>query len=75
MIKKNKISYDEILEATCDCCGKQLKLDLLGRVEDHMTIGGYQNGKILEAVVCVPCMTEKLTFITIAKRDSTIGNC
>lgn len=75
MIKKKEAQPEQILEATCDCCDKPLKIDFLGTVEDHMTLRGFKSGKILEAVICHPCLEKKLSFIKVTKSDSTIGNC
>ncbi len=74
-IKFIPMEFDRIVEATCDCCGKPIKVDLIGRLEDHLTIGGNCKGKLLDAIVCIPCMEEKLTFINIQKKVSTIGHC
>lgn len=74
MIKKTEFHSEHITSATCDCCGKDM-LDRLGFMGDHMTIGGHQNGQHLEAVVCIPCMEEKLSFINIQRKNNTIGYC
>lgn len=74
MIHKTEAQQEFITGATCDCCGQPIKANF-GHLEDHMTIGGYHNGKLLEAVVCIKCMEEKLSFIKIARKDSTIGYC
>ena len=74
MIKKTDFQSEHITSATCDCCGKDM-LDRLGFMGDHMTIGGHQNGQHLEAVVCIPCMEEKLSFINIQRKNNTIGYC
>lgn len=74
MIKKTQFASEHIAEAICDCCGKNMLSKFHG-LGDHMTIGGYQNGKHLEAVVCIPCMEEKFTFVKIHKVDNTIGYC
>lgn len=75
MIKKKENTFDEIISATCDCCGNEIKKNFLNQLEDHMIIGGRQDGKVLDAVVCIPCMEEKLSFIKIWKNNSTIGYC
>lgn len=74
MIKKTDFQSEHITSATCDCCGKDM-LDRMGFMGDHMTIGGHQNSKHLEAVVCIQCMEEKLNFINIQRKDNTIGYC
>lgn len=74
MIKKNEAQFEQITSATCDCCNQTIKVTW-GNLEDHMKIGGYQNGKILEAVVCIKCMEEKFSFVKIQKRDNPIGYC
>ena len=74
-IKIKPVEFEKIIEATCDCCGKPIKVDLIGRLEDHLIIGGNYRGKLLDAIVCIPCMEEKMSFINIQKKDSTIGYC
>lgn len=75
MIKTNHIGFEKITEATCDCCGKEIKLNMIGNLEDHLTIGGNYKGQLLEAIVCIPCMEEKFSFVNIQKKFSTIGYC
>jgi len=75
MIKIKPVEFEKIIEATCDCCNKPIKVDLVGRLEDHLIIGGHYRGKLLDAIVCIPCMEEKLSFINIQKKDSTVGYC
>lgn len=78
MIKIKPAERERIMEARCDICGHDIPNrgscfeDML---EDHMIIGGYQDGKTLEAIVCIKCMEEKLSFIKIQRRDNTIGFC
>lgn len=64
MIKKTDFQSEHITSATCDCCGKDM-LDRLHNLGDHMKIGGHQKGQLLEAVVYIPCMEEKLKFVII----------
>lgn len=75
MIKKNETQFERIIEAKCDSCGNNIKVDMVGRLEDHLLIGGYKNGKILEAIVCIPCVKEKMSFINIQERNNTVGYC
>ena len=74
MIEKTPAQFERITKAICDCCGEDIKVNF-GSLGDHMKIGGYQNGKILEAVVCIKCMEEKFTFVNIQKKENTIGYC
>jgi hypothetical protein len=74
MITKRPAQFEEIEKATCDCCGREIKV-AFGHLDDHLAIGGYEDGKLLEAIVCIPCVKEKLQFINIQKKDSTIGYC
>ena len=67
MIKIKPVEFEKIIEATCDCCNKPIKVDLIGRLEDHLIIGGHYRGKLLDAIVCIACMEEKLAFINIQK--------
>ena len=55
MIEKTPAQFEQITKVTCDCCGEDIKVNF-GSIEDHMKIGGYQNDKILEVVVCIKCM-------------------
>ena len=76
MIKKTEATFERITGATCDCCGNDIPfMNKYNGLDDHLTIGGRHNGKILEAVVCIKCMEEKLSFINIQRRDNTIGYC
>lgn len=75
MIKKKPIEFNRIIEVTCDCCGKEMPLDLLGNLPDHVMIGGKKDGMGLDAIVCIPCMEEKMGFINIQKVDNKIGYC
>lgn len=75
MINKTKNEFERITSASCDSCGDNIKLDIIGRLPDHMTIGGYHEGMLLEAIVCIKCMNDKLGFINIQKKRSTLGNC
>jgi len=74
MIEKTPAQFEQVKGATCDCCGEKIKANW-GNLEDHLLIGGYHNGKILEAIVCIKCMEEKLSFINIQKKENTIGYC
>ena len=49
--------------------------DGIGEGFDHLEIKGYRDGLMLSAIVCTKCMDDKLSFINIEKRRSTIGNC
>lgn len=75
MLEKTPAQTEHIKKATCDCCGGPIKVDFLGHIEDHVAIGGYRDGKLLEAEVCIKCMDEKLGFINIRKKENTIGYC
>jgi hypothetical protein len=74
MIKKTEEQFPKVTEANCDCCGESIKVEF-GRIYEHMTIGGYQGGNNLEAIVCIKCMEDKLGFINIQKKRNTIGDC
>ncbi len=74
MIKKSENQFEQIQSAECDCCGKGIEVNL-GNLTDHLRIGGYQDGKLLDAIVCIPCVEEKLQFINIQKNNNTIGYC
>jgi len=74
MIEKREAQFEQIVGATCDCCGDKIKANF-GNLEDHLLIGGYSKSKILEAIVCIKCMDEKLGFINIQKKANTIGYC
>lgn len=74
MINKSNTQFEQIISATCDCCNQTIKVNF-GSIEDHMKIGGYQDGKILEAIVCIQCMEEKFNFVNIQKVNNTIGYC
>lgn len=74
MIKKTETQFEHVQSAECDCCGKSIQVNY-GRISDHLSIGGYQDGKLLEAIVCIPCVEEKLQFINIQKKNNTIGYC
>lgn len=74
MIKRQSSQEERILEATCDCCGTNI-MDMYGRLNDHLKIGGYRDRKLLEAIVCIKCMDEKLGFINIQRKENTIGYC
>lgn len=77
MIRRQYATEERILGATCDCCGADIKLNRYygGGLDDHLMIGGFQGGKILEAIVCIKCMEEKLGFINIQRKNSSIGFC
>lgn len=74
MIKKNDAQIEQIIEATCDCCGQNIPIKF-GQISDHLRIGGYSEGKLLDAIVCINCMNEKLSFINIQKKNNTLGYC
>lgn len=74
MIKKTEAQFEQIVSANCDCCGGKIDVNF-GNLTDHLAIGGYRDGKLLEAVVCIKCMDEKFGFVNIQKRESTIGYC
>jgi hypothetical protein len=74
MINKSNTQFEQVISATCDCCNESIKVNY-GSIEDHVKIGGYQNGQILEAIVCIKCMEEKLSFINIKRKDNTLGYC
>lgn len=74
MIKKQPFYGERTLSAYCDCCEVDI-MDKYGRLEDHVKIEGYRDGKLLEAVVCIKCVDEKLGFIKIQQYRNTIGDC
>ena len=74
IVKKESI-FDQIESATCDCCNKEIKLNMIGQLPDHATIGGYKNGLLLEAIICVDCLEDKLKFVNIKEYRSRIGYC
>lgn len=74
MIEKTEAQFETILGAKCDCCGEPIKVSF-GRIDDHMMIGGYSEGKLLEAIVCIPCVKKKMDFINIKYKENTIGYC
>ena len=43
IVKKESI-FPKIETATCDCCKKEIKLNMIGELPDHAMIGGYKNG-------------------------------
>jgi len=53
----------------------EIKLNIIGELPEHVDIGGYRDGLLLSAIVCTKCMDEKLNFIDIQRRRSTIGDC
>lgn len=75
-VTKTEQQFEQVVRAECDNCGCDIKVQF-GHMEDHMKIGGYHDGKLLEAVVCVPCMImiEDMTNLKIKRRGSTIGHC
>ncbi len=76
MIHRTNFKHVEITSADCDCCGRPIKkTGWQDSLEDHLIIGGYENGKLLEAIVCIPCMKEKFGFVKIQRKDNTIGWC
>lgn len=74
-VERTETMFSRIKSATCDCCGENIKLNMIGELPDHLGIGGYRDGLLLSAIVCTSCMDEKLGFIDIQKRRSTIGYC
>lgn len=74
MIKKTDAQIEHITEAICDCCGQNIPVNF-GHISDHLRIGGYSQGKLLDAIVCIKCMDEKLSFIKIQKKNNPIGYC
>ena len=74
-VERTETMFSRIKSATCDCCGEDIKLNIIGELPDHVEISGYRDGLLLSAIVCTKCMDEKLGFIDIQKRRSTVGNC
>lgn len=74
MIQKTNTQFENIVSANCDCCGEPIKVQF-GRIDDHMSIGGYKDGKILEAIVCIKCMEEKFSDVKIQQKTNTLGYC
>ncbi len=74
-IVKTDTMFSRIKSATCDCCKEEIKLNIIGELPEHVEIGGYRHGLLLSAIVCTKCMDEKLNFIDIQRRRSTIGDC
>jgi hypothetical protein len=74
-VERTEAMFSRVKSATCDCCGENIKLNIIGELPDHLEIGGYRDGLLLNAIVCTKCMDEKLNFINIQKRRSTIGYC
>lgn len=74
IVKKESI-FPKIESATCDCCKKEIKLNMFGELPDHAMIGGYKNGLLLEAIICIDCLEEKFSFVDIKEYNSTIGYC
>lgn len=74
MISRTSPQPEIITKVTCDCCGNDITFQFRN-IGDHMSIGGYQDGKILEAIVCIKCMEEKFKFVNIQRYDNTIGHC
>lgn len=74
MIKKTEAQFEQIVSANCDCCGGKIDVNF-GDLGDHVSIGGHKNGKLLEAIVCIKCLDEKLNFIKISEKVNTIGYC
>jgi len=75
MIKFKPVNFDKLIEANCDSCGDKIKLDVVGNLTDHVMIGGKKDGLSLEAIVCIKCMEEKMSFINIQKKNNRIGYC
>jgi len=74
MIKTKQPQLEQMIEATCDSCGNQIPIQF-GNLADHLRIGGHHNGKLLDGIVCIKCMEEKLGFIKIQRNTNTIGYC
>jgi hypothetical protein len=74
-VERTETMFSRVKSATCDCCGEDIKLTMMGELPDHLEIGGYREGLLLSAIVCTKCMDEKLGFIDIQKRRSTVGYC
>jgi hypothetical protein len=74
-VERTETMFSRIKSATCDCCGEDIKLNIVGELPDHVEIGGYRDRLLLSAIVCTKCMDEKLSFIDIKKRPNTIGYC
>lgn len=75
MIEYSAETFRRVIKATCDCCGEEIKKNMIGQLEDHLVIGGHEKGKLLDAVVCLPCVEEKMSFINIQRINCTIGYC
>ncbi|MEK6829040.1 MAG: hypothetical protein AABY15_02855 [Nanoarchaeota archaeon] len=75
MIEKTEAQFEHIKKATCDSCGENIPLNVVGQLPDHVKIGGHHEGKLLEAIVCIKCMEDKLSFIKIQSRENIIGYC
>lgn len=71
----SKTGFKQIVEASCDCCGEKIPLTILGDLTDHLIISGYEDGKLLDAVVCKTCIQKLDSFIQIKRKDNTIGYC
>lgn len=74
MIHKTPTQFEQITSAECDSCGEKIPVNF-GELTAHVKIGGHHEGKLLDAIVCIKCMNEKMGFINIQKKDSTIGYC
>jgi hypothetical protein len=71
----NKTGFLQIVEATCDCCKEKISLTILGDLTDHLIISGYEDGKLLDAIICKNCIQKLDSFIQIKRKDNTIGYC
>lgn len=70
------INNGEITAASCNCCNKRLNV-MWGKIaEDHFIIRGYQHSRNEHiAILCIPCVENKLKDINFDKKDTTIGYC
>jgi hypothetical protein len=71
----NKTGFKIIVEASCDCCKQKIPLTILGELTDHLIISGYEEGKLLDAIICNDCIQKLDSFIQIKRKDNTIGYC
>ena len=74
-IRKSNEMFPRIIGATCDCCDKEFKLDMIGRLPNHMILSGHQGSMNLESIICMECIEEKFNFVKINKTPNTIGYC
>lgn len=74
MIKTKQPKLEQVIEASCDICENQIPTQF-GHITDHLRIGGYHKGQLLDGIVCIKCMEEKLGFINIQRKNNTLGYC